>query len=75
MITATTDPNNIPRIIYGYIVGSDILKKPFPDLQEENPEEFLEGCIQFFSDQDTEDGYRICADLLRMKPKLISETI
>ena len=75
MITAVPDPSNISNIIFGYVVGSDILKRPFSDLQEENPEEFLEGCIQFFSDQDTEDGYRKCADLLRMKQKLISETI
>ena len=32
--------------------------------------EYLEGCIQFFSDQDSSDGYIKCADLKKIRESL-----
>ena len=77
MITFTSDPNCINNIIYGYVIqnGSEILKKPYSDDVVEDPKEILDGCIHFFSDLDTEDSYIKCADLLRIKEKLITETV
>ena len=76
MIVFTSDPNCITNIIYDSVVseGSEILTRPFLDDFVVDPEEFLDGCIQFFSDLDSEDGYKKCADLLKLKQKLLTET-
>ena len=73
MITFTSDPNCINNIIYDSVIveGSDILNHPFVDDPVQDPVEYLEGCIQFFSDLDSEDGYIKCASLLKLREKLL----
>jgi len=66
----TQDEIKINNEIYETIVegGIEILSNPI-SFRSANPIEYLNACIQFFSELDTVDGYNKCATLLKLRDR------
>jgi len=76
MTQVTEDEIKINNEIYETIVegGMEVLRNPISFRKDITPIEYLDGCIQFFSDLDSVDGYNKCANLIKMRDKLINES-